>query len=317
MADRLDHPPLVLAPGTGGYDGKWFHEDHRGASRISLRAAEHLHGERSEYQKLDVYRSAFFGRFLTLDDLVMFTERDEFVYHEMLVHVPLCSMESPRRVLIIGGGDAGCLREALRHPSVEEVVQCDIDERVTRVCQEHFGWVGDAIADPRATVLFDDGVEYIRQHQGEFDLVIVDSTDPIGPAVGLFQADFYRAVSAALRPGGVMVAQTESPHWGAGLVGGIYAEIRQAFSRVYAYMGSIPTYPSGSWCWAYASQGRDPQAGLDAGRAAALEPGCKYWNREVHRGAFLLPTFARRAVEGEDLFARFDAAHGVPQPPGD
>ena len=130
-----------MTPNTGGLRDGWFVEEDQGSTRLSLRVDEHLHSERSEFQKIDVYRSGFHGVFLTLDDLMMVTERDEFVYHEMLTHVPLSTMQSPRSVLVIGGGDCGCVREVLRHRSVERVVQCEIDERVTRVSERFFDWV--------------------------------------------------------------------------------------------------------------------------------------------------------------------------------
>ena len=246
---------------------------------------------------------------LALDDLVMFTERDEFVYHEMLVHVPLCGIPEPKSVLIIGGGDAGCIREALKHPSVERVVLCEIDERVTRVCEEYFPWVADAVRDPRVELIFDDGVAFIEKHASTFDLIIVDSTDPIGPAVGLFLRDFYRKAARALKPGGVMAAQTESPHWGAPMVGAIYGELRHAFAHVAPYLGFIPTYPSGTWSWCWASADRAHDAFFDADRAAAIAAGCRYFNPEIHRAAFALPNFARAAADGRNFFARFDERH--------
>lgn len=299
-------PPIEMTGYKGTFDGTWVQEEDAAGARHAIRVRERLHHEQSDFQDIAVYDSAFFGRVLTLDGLVMFTERDEFVYHEMLAHVPLCSMPDPKSVLVIGGGDTGIIREVVRHPSVERVVQCEIDERVTRVCEMFFDWVKPTIEDPRVELVFDDGVAYMEQNTDAFDLIIVDSTDPIGPAVGLFQRDFYRKVAASLRKGGVMVAQTESPHWAAKLVGPIYKEIRVAFKHVSAYMGFIPTYPSGSWCWAYASNDRKRDDFVDAKRLAEISRGCRYYNAGVHDGAFRLPTFAARAVAGENVFARFE-----------
>lgn len=296
-------------PTTRGlFDGRWYYEEDARAVRLGFRVQERLWEERSAYQKITVYQTHFFGRVLTLDDVVMFTERDEFVYHEMLVHVPLCSLPQPRQVLIIGGGDCGCLREVLRHPSVERVVQCDIDPQVTDVSARYFDWVIAAQNDPRATVLFRDGVEYIRQNEGAFDLIVIDSTDPIGAAVGLFSADFYRAVARALKPGGVMTAQSESPHWHAGLVGDIYAQMRQAFSHVHPYLGFVPVYPSGAWSWAYAGNERQPFDHFNEAQAQSLEATCKYYNRGIHRAAFALPTFAQKAIAGENVYEALDQA---------
>ncbi len=295
---------------TGSFDGCWYAEEDFGAVKLCIRVADKLHEEKSEYQKITVYDTAFFGRLLTLDDVVMLSERDEFVYHEMMIHVPLCSMPDPGSVLIIGGGDCGALREVLRHPCIERVVQCDIDERVTRVCESHFPWVHAAVADPRAELLFADGVRYIEEHQSSFDLIVIDSTDPKGPAVGLFLRDFYQSVARALKPGGVMTAQTESPHWEAAMVGAIYAEQRAAFEHNSAYICSIPTYPSGCWTLAYASNDRGHDDYFASERAAALARDCLYYNAEIHSAAFALPNFVARTVRAnENVFQRFDRQH--------
>lgn len=290
----------------GGVEGDWFYEEDKGFSRFGIKVTGHLHSERSTWQKIDIYDSQFHGRFLTLDDLMMLTERDEFVYHEMLVHVPLCAMPEPKQVLIIGGGDCGCIREALKHPSIERVVQCEIDERVTRVCEDHFDWVRPTIADSRVELVFDDGVKYIEDNSESFDLIIIDSTDPIGPAVGLFLEEFYAKVAKALRPGGVMVAQTEPPHWAAKAVGAIHAQMGKAFENVDPYWGAIPTYPSGSWTWAFASNDRKPGDFFDEARATMLEATTRYWNRDLHRACFAMPNFVRAAIRGESPFGRFD-----------
>lgn len=294
-----------MTPNQGGHVDGWFTEEDQGSSRFGIRVREHLHSEISPYQKIDVYDSAFHGRFLTLDDLMMVTERDEFVYHEMLVHVPLVSMTAPRSVLVIGGGDCGCVREALRHPTVERVVQCEIDERVTRVSERFFDWVEPTLADSRLQLVFDDGVKYIGDHPGEFDLVIVDSTDPIGPAVGLFQADFYRAVRSALTEGGIMAAQTESPFFNSGTLGPIHAQMREAFAHVIPYWGAMPTYPGGSWSWSFASDTTRPGLRRAPSEVGVLEGGCRYWNGDVQSACFALPTFVRQAFAGRDPFARF------------
>jgi spermidine synthase len=293
-----------MEPNRGSLEGDWFYEEDQGRSRFGIRIAEHLHSERSAWQKIDVYRSDFHGNVLTLDDLVMLTTRDEFVYHEMLVHVPLCAIENPRQVLIIGGGDCGCIREALRHDSVERIVQCEIDERVTRVSQDYYDWVRPTIADPRVELVFDDGVKYIDANRESFDLIIIDSTDPIGPAVGLFLADFYRKAASALRPGGVMAAQTEAPFWYPMELGKIHAQMRDAFEVVEHYWGAIPTYPSGSWTWAFASNDRRPADFLDQARAGRVERATRYWNMAIQQACFQLPNFVREALKGSDPFSR-------------
>jgi len=314
MSPNEHVPSMVQAGGyfpeaRGFVDGEWYYEENVRAVRLGLRLQKKLHQEKSPFQTLAVYDTTFFGKVLTLDDAVMLTERDEFVYHEMLTHLPLCSMADPKSVLIIGGGDCGCLREILKHESVTRVVQVDIDERVTRVCEQFFPWTRQAASDPRAELLFDDGIHYIDKSESEFDLIIVDSTDPKGPGVVLFLADFYQKVARALKPGGVMVAQTETPHWQAVMMGAIYQEMRQAFPLVSSYLGWIPTYPSGCWSWAYASASRQHGDYLDEPRAKKLESTCLYYNRDVHRGAFAQPNFVKKILAGENPFRALDESH--------
>lgn len=270
----------------------WFSEEIRDETRFSIRVHEKLHEETSEYQKITVYDTPAFGKVLTIDDLVMLTDRDEFVYHEMLTHLPLLSLPDPKSVLIIGGGDCGCIREALKHP-VEHVIQCEIDERVTRVSEQTFDWVAPTIADPRVELVFDDGCRYLESRPGSFDLVIVDSTDPVGPAVGLFRAPFYKQVARSLKPGGVLVAQTDTPHWSQDGVRRTYSELRSVFAHVDPYLGAIPTYPSGLWSWCYASNDHGPHEYFDAARAAEIGKTARYYHPDLQRGAFAVPAFAR------------------------
>ena len=302
MTGLLDVPQELLAgvdAAHGFVEGDWFYEEGNRATRLGIKVSKKLHEETSEFQKLTVYETPFFGKILTLDDVMMLTERDEFVYHEMLTHIPLLSMENPKSVLIIGGGDAGCLREALKHPTIEKVVQCDIDERVTRVSEKFFSWVAPAVSDSRSEVIFEDGVKYIEEHKNAFDLIIVDSTDPVGCAVGLFLAEFYTKVAEALKPGGVMVAQTESPHWAPKMVGAIYGEMRKVFTHVQPFIGSIPTYPSGCWSWAYASKTRVPGDYFNAELASEIEQTTKYYNTQMQTASFALPNFVKHAVQGD------------------
>lgn len=307
---KLSPAPSSLEDGgeypecRGFIEDGWYHEESVGAVRQSYRVEHVIHEEDTEYQRIAVLDTPFFGKVMTLDGIVMLTERDEFIYHEMLVHVPLCSLPSPKRVLIVGGGDCGCLREALKHPELEEVVQVDIDKRVTEVSAEHFDWVDSCRRDPRATLLFEDGARYIRENPRSFDLIVVDSTDPKGFALDLFIQDFYRQVGAALKAGGVMTAQTESPHWSTDMVGAIYEELRAAFPSVSAYLASVPSYASGLWTLAYASS--HPRAPVNSLRARGVASSCRYYNAQVHEAAFALPNFVRDALQGRNAFARHD-----------
>lgn len=271
----------------------WFYEPYNDISAIGIHITDLLHHEQSPFQDIKVHATAGHGRLLLLDDMVMLTELDEFVYHDLITHVPLCIHADPRH-LVVGGGDGGTVREVLKHPGVERVVLCEIDERVTRVCQQWIPSVAGALEDPRVELVFADAVEYVRRHTSSFDAVLVDSSEPIGPAAGLFEGSFFADLRRALRPGGIVSAQTESPFYAAETVRNVFREIRGVFSQVHGYIGSIPTYPSGCWTFALASDERSP-AMLDERRAAALR--CKYFNLGIARGAFALPEFARLLIE--------------------
>lgn len=251
---------------------------------------ELLHEERSAFQLIRVYQHATFGRMLVLDGLVQTTERDEFCYHEMLVHPVLISHPEPRRVLIIGGGDGGTLRRVLEHPSVSECVMVEIDERVTAVCREHMPSIaGAAFEDPRANVLFDDGAAYVRGGPDTFDAIIIDSSDPVGPGVVLFSSEFYAACRARLTPHGLIGAQIGSPLY-------FPDEVHMATSNaaaageVYPYLGTVPTYPGALWSYMLAA-GRPADAATAGKRAADRGITGKYWTPELQEGAFSLPRF--------------------------
>jgi spermidine synthase len=272
----------------------WFYEPYNDISAIGIHITDLLHHEQSPFQDIKVHATKGHGRLLLLDDMVMLTELDEFVYHDLITHMPLCIHADPRQVLVVGGGDGGTVREVLKHPGVERVVLCEIDERVTRVCQQWIPSVAGALEDPRVELVFADAVEYVRGHTGVFDAVLVDSSEPIGLAAGLFEGSFFADLRRALRPGGIVSAQTESPFYAAETVRNVFREIRGVFQQVHGYIASIPTYPSGCWTFALASDERTP-AMLDERRAAALR--CKYFNLGVARGAFSLPEFARLLID--------------------
>ncbi|MCZ6834129.1 MAG: polyamine aminopropyltransferase [Acidobacteria bacterium] len=291
-------PAAYLSGGQmrGRYHDGWYTEEEIDTVRLAIKVRARLHQEESPYQRISIYDSEFFGRFLTLDDIMMFTQRDEYVYHEMLVHVPLCNLAAAESVLIIGGGDCGCLREVLRHSGIRRVVQCELDRRVTEVCKEWFSWVTPALADSRVETVYGDGRAYVRERKAAWDLIIVDSTDPVGPATALFLADFYRDAAAALRPHGVLTAQVGSPHWEPDLVGAVFGQQRQAFPSVQGYLGQLPTYQSGTWCWSYASRDSHDPSLPRPQPAAEMAASCRYYNAAAHTAAFSLPNYARRAV---------------------
>jgi spermidine synthase len=278
----------------------WYTEKHTDNAGITLKVSQTLFSGASEYQQLDIVETEEFGRMMLLDGLVMCTERDEFVYHDMITHPALFTHPDPKQVLVIGGGDGGTIREIVRHPGVELATLCEIDGLVVDKSVELLPTMASAIdgKHPKVKLHIDDGLAYIREHQNEFDVIMVDSTDPIGPAVGLFEKDFYQLVHGALKADGIMVAQSESPFYHAEIQKNMYRNLRQVFPIVEMYQAFIPTYPSGLWSFAFASKQYHPTRDFDRQRAAQRPFKTRYYNEDLHLGAFMLPTFARENIEG-------------------
>ena len=278
----------------------WYTEttETQGAA-FSLKVNKKLSDEQTAFQHIEVFATEGYGNLMTIDGLVMLTSRDNFLYHEMMSHPVLFTHPAPRRVCIIGGGDCGTLREVLKHPGVESVTQIDIDEGVTRAALAHFPELTESNGDPRATLLFDDGIAWMKATPaGSLDVIIVDSTDPIGPAEGLFGEAFYRDCLAALAEGGILVQQSESPLYNLDLIRAMREAMTAAgFSTTRTLFFPQPVYPSGWWSATLAGK----SAVLDAFRAedaAALPFDTRYYNADIHRAAFALPEFVRRAFGG-------------------
>ncbi|MCD6527502.1 MAG: polyamine aminopropyltransferase [Desulfuromonas sp.] len=278
----------------------WYTEKHSENVGITMKVTETLFSGKSEFQQLDIVNTLEYGRMMLLDGLVMVTERDEFIYHDMIAHPALFTHPNPKKVLVIGGGDGGSIREIMKHPGVEQAVLCEIDGLVINKSIELLPTMACEIdgSNPRVKLHVDDGLAYIREHQNEFDIILVDSTDPIGPAVGLFEEDFYRLVDGALKEDGIMVAQSESPFYHADIQKTMYANLRAVFPIVEMYQAFIPTYPSGFWSFAFASKFYHPVNDFNRERAATRGFYTRYYNEELHLGAFMLPTFARENIAG-------------------
>jgi len=278
----------------------WYTEKHSENVGITMKVSKTLFSGHSEFQQLDIVETLEYGRMMLLDGLVMVTERDEFVYHDMIVHPALFTHPDPKQVLVIGGGDGGSIREIMKHPGVERAVLCEIDGLVIDKSVELLPSMAGEIdgSNPRVTLHVDDGIAYIREHQDTFDVILVDSTDPIGPAEGLFEEDFYRMVFAALKKDGIMVAQSESPFYHADIQKKMYRNLRAVFPIVEMYQAFIPTYPSGLWSFAFASKRYHPVRDFDRQRAAGRGFATRYYNEDLHLGAFMLPTFARENITG-------------------
>lgn len=277
---------------------RWFTESYPGqGAALSLETVRKLHEEQSPYQKIEVFETANFGRLLTLDGCTMLTTRENFLYHEMMTHPALFSHPKSERVLIIGGGDCGCLLETLRHPGVKHAVQVELDERVTRVCEQYFPELCASNHDARARLLFEDGIAYVQHAApGSFDVVIIDSTDPVGQAARLFQAEFYADCRRALGPDGILAVQSESPLLHPELIASIHDEMGKAG---FTHTATLPfpqfIYPSGWWS---VTHGSNHRLGVSRERNAAQKSfATRYYNADIHRAAYALPEFLRQALE--------------------
>lgn len=271
----------------------WLREKENDDLHIGIRVGRVLHQERSKFQDIAIVDTPALGRMLVLDGVVQTTVNDEFAYHEMIAHVPLMSHPDPRRVLIIGGGDGGTVREVVKHSSVERVDLVEIDQRVIELCREYLPELSSGFDDPRVNVMVADGIEHVKQAQGQYDVVIIDSSDPVGPAVGLFTEEFYRNVNRALADGGLMVAQTESPFLQPQLVKAVTAAVGQAFPpRSYSYLAVVPIYSLAEWSFTVGTKGPDPRSPRLA-PDAELPFRTRYYTPELHRAAFVLPRYVQ------------------------
>ena len=279
-------------------DEQWFTEvfDSHG-SAFSLKVSEKLLDVQSPYQHLEVYATETYGNLMVLDGCVMLTDRDNFLYHEMIAHPALFTHQDPKRVVIIGGGDCGTLKEVLRHPGVEKVTKIDIDEEVTKASERFFPSLVEANGDPRAELLFADGVKWVDDAADEsIDVLIIDSTDPVGPAEGLFKTDFLKRCHRILKSGGVMVQQSESPLYHSGsIIRELRNDMREAgFDSVATLPFPQPVYPSGWWSVTLAGKSTNVESFREEA-AASHEMPLQYYTVDAHRGALALPPFMRKA----------------------
>jgi len=259
---------------------------------LSLEVDEVLHHEQTEFQDLLVFRSKTYGNVLVLDGAIQCTDRDEFSYQEMIAHLPMVAHPNPRRALVIGGGDGGVLRELARHECLEEIVICELDAAVPRASKKYLPQMGKGFDDPRVTVHHMDGAVFMEQNQGHFDIIITDSSDPVGPASVLFEKPFYAKMHSALREGGIVCTQGECLWLHLDIIKEMTVFCKELFPSVeYAYC-TIPTYPSGQIGFMICSKGESTK---EPARPFS-HPELQYYNADVHRAAFVLPEFARKAL---------------------
>ena len=273
----------------------WFTENHTDNIRFSIKVKQHLYSEKSRYQQIDILDSVELGRILVLDGFVMLTEKDEYIYHEMITHVPMATNPDIKRVLVIGAGDGGTIRELTRFKSIEHIDMVEIDQRVVEVCKEYLPQTACRLDDPRVHIYYEDGLKFVRGKDNEYDLIIVDSTDPFGPGEGLFTKEFYGNCYKALNENGILVNQHESTFYDeyAEIMKRAHSRIKSFFPISLVYQAHIPTYPSGHWLFGFASKRFHPVQYQHADWWLAQGLKTKYYNQYVHSGCFALPNNVR------------------------
>lgn len=276
----------------------WYSEFHTNNVKLSIRVQKQLYSGQSDFQRIDVFESDEFGRFLTLDGFMMLTEKDEFIYHEMLVHVPMSVHPNVKNVLVIGAGDGGVLRELGQYPGIETVDLVEIDEQVIEVCKQFLPQTACGFQDKRVRIHIADGLKFVRSVENAYDLIIVDSTDPFGPGEGLFTKEFYGNCYNALRADGIMVNQHESPFYEEDCMAmqRAHKRIVDCFPISRVYQAHIPTYPSGHWLFGFASKRYDPLQNQLKNDFKNLKIQTKYYNEHIHKGAFYLPTYVEELL---------------------
>ncbi len=280
----------------------WFTDRDENIALSIRHKGEPLFREKSPYQLVEIFDTYKYGRMLTVDKMVMCSERDEAAYHEMIIHVPMLANPQIKKVLVIGGGDGGSVREILKYPQVESVTMVEIDEAVIRASREFLPSLSSALDNPKLDLIVGDGIEYLKQVNDEsFDFIVIDSSDPVGPSVGLFSHDFYKDVYRALTPDGVMSAQSESPRFNQAAFVDLVHCLQNIFgiADVHPYLAFIQTYPTGMWSFSYCSRGaKHPVASLNEEKAIAFaeQHDLHYYNNDVHKAAFCLPTFIKKLL---------------------
>jgi spermidine synthase len=266
----------------------WYTEKQTETYGITMKTTKTYVTEKTDFQDLAMIETEEFGTMLVLDGMVMTTVRDEFVYHEMVAHPALFTHPNPKNVLVVGGGDGGVIREILKHPSVEKAVLVDIDGKVIEYSKKYLPTIACGLEDPRVEVIVNDGYMHIHDHKNTYDVIMVDSTEPVGPAVELFSKGFYQGIYESLKEDGIFIAQTDNPWFKADLIQSVNRDVREIFPIVRVYCANIPTYPSGLWTFTMGSKKYDP---LEVDEKSIPEIESKYYTPRLHKAAFVLPRF--------------------------
>lgn len=276
----------------------WIEEEHPGGNFIMrYRIKESLFRGKSDFQQVEVVESESYGKMLFNDSLAMISEKDEFIYHDMITHVPMFTHPNPKKVLVIGGGDGGTAREVLRHPSVEKCVMVEIDKMVCDACYEHIPQTSSVFDNPKLELKYDDGVAFVKNTKELFDVVLVDSTDPIGPATPLFGEEFYADVFNCLTDDGIVVSQGESPFFNQDMQKKLLSILNNKFLVSSIYNFSNLTYPGGLWSFTFGSKKHHPVKDFNVNRVLESKLKFGYYNEQIHTAAFCLPEFMRNELK--------------------
>ncbi|SCJ04229.1 Spermidine synthase [uncultured Clostridium sp.] len=280
----------------------WYTENQTKNVNFSMKVKSHLYSAQSEFQKIDIIDTYEFGRVLVIDNWTMVTEKDEFIYHEMITHVALATNPEIKNVLVIGAGDGGTVRELTRYNNIENIDMVEIDELVVKASIEHLPFTSNKLSDPRVNLYFEDGIKFVKNKENLYDLIIVDSTDPIGPGEGLFTTEFYTDCYNALTEKGILINQCESPYYShnAYEMKRSYKKLNNLFNICKAYQYHMPTYPSGHMIFCFASKVLDPIKDLNSEKWNKLGLETKYYNTELHKGAFYLPNYVTKLLSSEN-----------------
>ncbi|RAK18853.1 spermidine synthase [Anoxybacillus vitaminiphilus] len=284
--------PKQLPPYIKNENGElWLTEDERENLKISYRIKDIIFSDQSPFQHVMILDSYDFGRMLVLDGVIQTTSIDGHIYNEMISHVPLQFHPSPKKVLIIGGGDCGAAREVAKYKEVEEIHMVEIDEMVVNVCKEHLTDVSGNLSDPRVKFMYTDGVAFIKEHANTYDVIIIDSSDPVGPAKELFSYEFYSNVYRALKDDGLMVCQSQSPIFHMDVLKQTHANINKLFPYSTIYTATVPTYPGGLWSFTIGSK-----IPLSLSESKLMPTDTKYVNADVLKQCFQLPQFMKQQL---------------------
>ena len=276
----------------------WYTDQHTKDVRFSMKIEEQIASCESEFQRIDILKSCEFGKVLVLDGELMITQKDEFIYHEMISHVPMAVHPNVKNVLVIGAGDGGTIRELTKYDTIERIDMVEIDKMVTDMCLEHFQETSCKLNDKRVHMYFEESLRYVRMKNDEYDLIIVDCADPYGPAEGLFTREFYGNCFKALHDDGILINQHESPYYSehSRTVQKAHNHIKLVFPYSTVYQCHIPSYPSGHWLFGFASKKYDPINDLNEQAWNKLGIKTRYYNTDLHKGSFYLPTYVKELL---------------------